>query len=84
MSLTGHYIDTDWNLVSRCLKTQYHPESHNAINLATFFKEVLDEYGLKSGYVVSLTTDSAANMIAAAREAGKYFRFFYVHTTLLQ
>lgn len=72
MSLTAHYIDSDWNLVSRCLKTQYHPEAHTAANLANFFKESLHEYGLKTGDVVTITTDSAANMIAAAREAGEY------------
>ena len=71
MSLTAHYIDKEWNLVARCLKTQYHPEAHTAENLATFFQDGLSEYGLKTGYVVSMTTDSAANMVAAVRESGE-------------
>lgn len=77
MSLTAHYIDQEWNLVSRCLKTQYHPESHTAINLANFFQEALKEYGLKTGFVVTITTDSAPNMIAAARDAGEFYIFAY-------
>lgn len=77
MSLTAHYVDPEWNLVARCLKTQYHPEAHTALNLASFFKEALDDYGMKPGYVVSITTDNAANMIAAAREAGK-IRILYI------
>ena len=71
MSLTAHYIDNEWNLVARTLKTQYHPESHTAVNLANFFKQGLHEYGLTTGTVVTMTTDSAANMVAAVREAGK-------------
>lgn len=72
VSLTAHYIDNDWNLVTRCLKTQYHPEAHTAENLADFYKDALSEFGLKTGYVVTLTTDSATNMVASARVAGKY------------
>ena len=73
MSLTAHYIDKDWNLITRCLRTAYHPEAHTAVNLAHFFRESLNQYGLKTGYVVTMTTDSAANMIAATREAGKSY-----------
>ena len=73
MSLTAHYIDKDWNLITRCLRTAYHPEAHTAVNLAHFIRESLNQYGLKTGYVVTKTTDSAANMIAASREAGKSY-----------
>ena len=73
MSLTAHYIDKDWNLITRCLRTAYHPEAHTAVNLAHFFRESLNQYGLKTGYVVTMTTDRAANMIAATREAGKIY-----------
>ena len=71
MSLTAHYIDNDWNLVTRCLKTQYHPEAHTGENLADFYKEALGEFRLKTGFVVTLTTDSATNMVASVRLAGK-------------
>ena len=73
MNLTAHYIDKNWNLIIRCLRSAYHPEAHTAFNLAHFFKKSLNQYGLKTGYVVTMTTDSAANMIAATREAGKIY-----------
>ena len=72
MSLTAHYIDHDWCLHTSCLKTQYHPESHTATNISNFLLESLAEYGLRRGNITAITTDSAANMVAAAREASKY------------
>lgn len=74
MSLTAHFIDDDWILRTKCLKTQYHPESHTAENLAEFIKCGMHEYGLRLGNIVTVTTDSAANMIAAARKAGTICR----------
>ena len=71
MSLTAHFIDDDWELVSRCLKTEYHPESHTYDNLAEFITSGIHEFGLRLGNIVTVTTDSAANMIAAAKKAGK-------------
>lgn len=71
MSLTAHYINQDWELVTRCLKTEYHPESHTAENVADFIKDSLGEYGLRYGNVVTVTTDNAANMIAAVRNTGE-------------
>lgn len=65
MSLTAHFITSNWEIRSACLKTQYHPESHTAANLAKFFTDSFHEYGLRTGNIVSITTDSAANMIAA-------------------
>lgn len=69
MSLTAHYISRDWTLRTACLKTQYHPESHTANNISNFLIESLKEYGLTRGNIAAITTDSAANMVAAAREA---------------
>jgi len=71
MSLTAHFIDDQWQLQTRCLKTEYHPASHTADNIADFIAESLKDYGLKKGNVVSITTDSAASMVAAARKAGE-------------
>ena len=65
MSLTAHYIDTSWKLHTKCLATSYLPESHTADIIANFLIETLDEYSIDRGKVVSITTDSAANMVAA-------------------
>ena len=70
MSLTAHFVTPDFRLLTACLKTQYHPESHTAENIASFLEESIQEYGLRKGNIASMATDSAANMVAAAREAG--------------
>ena len=72
LSLTAHFITTDWHLTTRCLFTMYSPESHTADHISNFVKEGVHEYGLRIGNVVSITTDSAANMVAAARKLGKF------------
>ena len=67
MSLTAHFINSDWVLTTRCLKTQYYPDSHTAENVSQFIQDGLHEYGLRFGNVASISTDNAANMIAAIR-----------------
>lgn len=71
MSLTAHFIDEDWKLTTRCLKTEYYPESHTAVNVSEFLKAGLQEYGMRLGNVTAVTTDNAANMIAAVRLTGE-------------
>ena len=68
MSLTAHYIDTSWKLHTKCLATSYLPESHTADIIANFLIETLDEYSIDRGKVVFMTTDSAANMVAAGNK----------------
>ena len=80
MSLTAHFIGSDWQLRTACLRTEYHPESHTSSNIAAFIVDGLHEYGLRKGEVVAITTDSAANMVAAARDSGK-LSYEYVYLT---
>ena len=71
LSLTAHYITNGWMLKTKCLAAMYAPESYTADYLANFIRERLKEYQLRTGNVVSITTDSAANMIAMVRKLGK-------------
>lgn len=48
----------------------YSPESHTADHIANFVREGVQHYGLRTGNIVCITTDSAANMVAAARKLG--------------
>lgn len=70
ISLTTHFIDDTWTLKTRCLSTMYAPDSHTADNLAQFTKAGLEEFGLYIINTVAMTTDSAANMIAACKNLG--------------
>ena len=44
MSLTVHFIDQDWKLVSKCLQTSFLPEDHTAVNLADALQDALREW----------------------------------------
>ena len=70
MSLTVHFIDQDWKLVSKCLQTSFLPEDHTAVNLADALQDALREWELSADKVSCLTTDSGANIKAAVRNLG--------------
>lgn len=70
MSLTAHFIDSNWTLQTRCLLTMYCPDSHTGDNLAAFVRNGLDEYGLGVDRIVAMTTDGAANMVSACSKLG--------------
>ena len=68
MSLTFHYIDSEWTLIAKCLQCSFLPEDHTADNIQDALQEALHEWGLKEENVVCITTDSGANIKAAARQ----------------
>ena len=70
MSLTVHFIDQDWKLVSKCLQTSFLPEDHTAVNLADALQDTMREWELSADKVSSLTTNSGANIKAAVRNLG--------------
>ncbi len=70
MSLTFHFIDTEWKLVSKCLQTSFLPEDHTAANLADALQEALHDWGLEDNKVSCITTDSGSNIKAAVRNLG--------------
>ncbi|KAK0137794.1 Zinc finger BED domain-containing protein 1 [Merluccius polli] len=53
MSLTLHFIDTEWTLVSKCLQTSFLPEDHTTANLA--LQEALQEWGIDEAKVSCLS-----------------------------
>lgn len=62
---THHYID-NWELKCIVLKTTAFPYRHLGINIKAAFEEMLDEFELNDK-VISLVTDSGANMVLAAQ-----------------
>ncbi|XP_058616584.1 uncharacterized protein LOC131530377 isoform X2 [Onychostoma macrolepis] len=59
LSLTVHFIDQDWKLVSLCLQTVYFPEDHTGESIAA-------SWGLREDRQVCITTDSGTSIIKAA------------------
>ncbi|KAL2081527.1 hypothetical protein ACEWY4_023380 [Coilia grayii] len=70
ISLTIHFIDTEFNLKVKCLQTAFMPEDHTGQNIADGLREALAEWGLNEGKLVCITTDNAANIKLAAEING--------------
>ncbi|XP_053506474.1 E3 SUMO-protein ligase ZBED1-like [Ictalurus furcatus] len=65
LSLTVHFIDQDWKLVSLCLQTVYFPEDHTGEAIAAGLTDALASWGLSEERQVCITTDSGTNIIKA-------------------
>ncbi len=68
MSFTIHFISDNSQLKSFVLSSTFLPKDHTADVLAEALEEVMTEWNLKSDSLVSLTTDSGTNIVAAARK----------------
>ena len=61
ISVTVHYITSEWEMKHHCLQTQEVEERHTTENLAEELQAVLKEWGLESKDL-SCTTDNASNI----------------------
>ncbi|CAM4275828.1 unnamed protein product [Leuciscus chuanchicus] len=69
MSVTAHYIDELWNLVSYVLQTTEVQTDHRSVSLAEMLTKAMEEWGLLSKDP-AIVTDNAANMIRAVEITG--------------
>ncbi|RVE68512.1 hypothetical protein OJAV_G00093430 [Oryzias javanicus] len=67
LGATGHFFDCEWQLRSTALTVMKTEERHFASVCAEHFLDVARQWGVEEK-VSTLTTDSARNMIAAARQ----------------
>lgn len=65
LSLSIHYINGEWSLISKCLETAYFPDDHTAEVIAKGLAELLESWGLDEHKLVCITTDSGANILKA-------------------
>ena len=65
LSLTVHFLNDNFELKSRCLKTAYFPTDHTGENIALGLRECLSNWGLKEEDQTCITTDNAAYLIKA-------------------
>ncbi len=68
ISYTIHYIDSQWQLQSKCLQTHFLPENHTSEVLADSLMTTLESWMLMAEKQVCLTTDSGSNIVKAARD----------------
>ena len=67
LSYTVHFIDSSWELKSRCLHTQFLPQDHTGEHIADAMESTLDDWDLLKDNQVCLTTDSGSNIKNAAQ-----------------
>ncbi|KAJ8346462.1 hypothetical protein SKAU_G00278630 [Synaphobranchus kaupii] len=70
MSVTIHYLTSDWSLKACCLETVYMPDNHTADNLAEGLRSTLINWSLDETKLSCITTDNGANIVAAVRQLG--------------
>lgn len=70
LGVTCAFINDDWELASYTLTCREADFSHTAENIATMLEEVMGDYNIDKNKVVAVTTDRAANMLAAVRTLG--------------
>jgi len=68
MSLTVHYLSTEWVLKSRCLETVFMPENHTSDNISDALRHTFEEWSLDEKKLACITTDNGANIVAAVKK----------------
>ena len=68
-SVTAHFIDEEWNLVSYVLQTTEVETDHRSASLAEMLTNAIDEWELM-GKNPAIVTDNAANMVRAVEIMG--------------
>lgn len=66
LGMTVHYVDNNFNLISKALAVDESTERHTTENVRAEIESVIQDFKL-DGKVVAVVTDNAANMIAAMR-----------------
>ncbi|XP_051814940.1 E3 SUMO-protein ligase ZBED1-like [Acanthochromis polyacanthus] len=79
LTITCHYIDGNWCLVSHVIQTQAIEASHTATHLAELLTEVLREWEL-TDRVPAAVTDNAANIVRAMASMGLLHVGCFAHT----
>ncbi|XP_056599072.1 E3 SUMO-protein ligase ZBED1-like [Triplophysa dalaica] len=79
VTITCHYIGSDWTLALHVLQTQAVHTSHTASNIAALLNEALIEWNI-GDKELALVTDNAANMVRAAALMNVLHFGCYAHT----
>ena len=67
LTVTCHFITTDWTMESAVLETSHIPESHTSINFASELKKTTDDWRITSKIHCAIT-DGASNIKGAIKQ----------------
>jgi len=65
LTLTVHFINSEWNLNSFSLDTSALYEDHTGENIAIAITDIPDKWNLDVKKLIATTTDNGSNIIAA-------------------
>ena len=83
LTITVHFIDAQWNLISRILQTCEMPEWHTSVNIASRLENAASEWNITDEHIVPVVSDNASNMRVAAEEVGWEYISCLGHTLQL-
>lgn len=66
-TVTGHFINNEWQLKNVVLSTMHKKEDHTAENIKTDMEEVVSDFGIKNK-VIGCVHDNAANIVRGVRD----------------
>ena len=80
ITVTAHYLTTDWQLKVNVLATRPIDDRHTGQNIAKHLKAIADEFGIR---ISAIVTDNASNMVRAAQEGNMPRVGCFAHTIQL-
>ena len=72
LTITVHFIDDQWNLISRVLHTCEMPKRHTGVNIASMLENAASEWNVPDECIVVVVCDNASNMRVAAEDCFAY------------
>lgn len=69
VTITVHFMQSDWNMKSYVLQTRHLDVSHPGLNIGNVLKESITEWKLPTKHEIGLVTDHASNMEISAKTA---------------
>ena len=83
LTVTAHYITSDWKLESKILQTCEMPEMHTALNIAERLRDSIKEWKIDEERVSAIVHDNASNITLAVQNLGWQSVPCFAHTLQL-
>ena len=70
MTITVHFINTQWQLCTKVMSTSEMSERHTGVNISDRLVQAAEEWGITDAQVSAIVHDNAANAVLAADLSG--------------
>ncbi|GFY52856.1 zinc finger BED domain-containing protein 4 [Trichonephila inaurata madagascariensis] len=68
ITITVHFITSEWALKSACLACAHFDDDHNGKNIAEVLRSILNDWGIDVQNIMSITTDNGRNILKSIEE----------------